>query len=102
MPLLWWSSESSRDIPPWAYYYLVTRLGVPHEVLTGLKCFEHRDFMDGMLTNFIRIYHPEEARRAGIDDFISLDRFPELILWEGWYNQETGEIFLEEKAGRKL
>lgn len=96
MPLLWRTSESLKDIPPWAYFHLVVRLGVAHEILSDLKCFEHRDLVNGVLTTLVRIFHPEEARRAGIRDFASLDQHPELIRWEGWQDPVTGEVFLEQ------
>jgi len=97
MPLLWWTSENLKDIPPWAYSHLVVKLGAAHEILSDLRCFEHRDLVNGVLTTLIRIVHPEEVRRAGVHDFTSLDRHPELIRWEGWLDQDTGEVYLEEK-----
>lgn len=76
-----------------AYSCLVTGVGVPQEVLSGLKYFERRDLINDTLTSLIRIYNPNDARRADIRDFTSFDRYPELILREGRYNQATGENF---------
>jgi len=102
MPLLWWTRDSPRDIPQWAYSYLVTRLNVAHEALRDLKCFERRDLVNSTLSVLIRIFNPEEARRAGVRDFTSLDRHPELIRWEGWQDPATGEVFMEQKGCERL
>jgi len=88
MAWLWQSREGPRDIPQWAYLYLVTQLKVDSDQLTGLKCVERIDVQGNVVLNLIRIYNP--APEVRIRDFAALDEHPELIRYEG-YRELEGE-----------
>jgi hypothetical protein len=45
-----------------------------------------------------RVFNDAQAGAAKIRvrDFTSLDEYPDLILYQGWYNKKTYEVHLEE------
>jgi hypothetical protein len=49
----------------------------------------------------IRIFDEDEARARGIyvHNYYTLDEFEDLLLYEGWFNQEIAYVSLTEKAG---
>ncbi|MFC2019688.1 hypothetical protein ACFLU4_07065 [Chloroflexota bacterium] len=91
MDWLWRSRETPREVAPWAFTYIVVTLGVDPDCLNQLKCVERMGFEGGVLVNLIRIFDPR-ALPPGvrIGDFTSLDKYPELILYEG-YREKVGD-----------
>ena len=93
MTWLWRGSEGPRDIPQWAYINLVTVLKVNPDSLSQLKCVELMDFEGDTLVNLIRIYDPNAAEKIiKIQNFSSLDQYPNLILYEGYREKESGRV----------
>ena len=93
MSWLWRGGAEPREIPQWAYTYLVTTLKVEPDHLSRLKCVEQVNFEGDIPVNLIRIFDPWAlAENTGIKDFASLDRYPELILYEGYMEKESGRI----------
>jgi hypothetical protein len=45
-------------------------------------------------TFYCRVFDDNKTREAGVTvkDWSSLDEYPELILWEGYCDKETGEV----------
>ena len=37
------------------------------------------------------------ATRVQVKDYTSLDDYPELIVYQGWFDKESGEVHFEEK-----
>ena len=102
MDLFWLGGEGPKDIPSWAYMYLVTTLKVPPENTTSLRSVQKVGFWDGKLVTFIRIYNPRASEEAlQVKDFTSLDQHPELILFEGYWEKGGDRVFLECKAAPK-
>ena len=102
MDLFWLGGEGPKEIPSWAYLYLVTTLKVPAENLTGLRSVQKIGFWDGRPVTFIRIYDPRTSEEAWqVKDFTSLDQHPELILYEGYWEKSTNFVLLERRAGSK-
>ncbi len=100
MTWLWRSREGTRDLPIWAHMYLVATLGVANdERLTQLRCVEQMNFEGDVLLNLIRIFDPRTVPEATkLRDFTSLDQHPELILYEGYMEKESGEVHITSRA----
>jgi hypothetical protein len=99
MDLFWLGGEGPKDIPTWVYMYLVTMMKVPSESLTGLRSVQKAGFWEGKPVTFTRIYNPNASEEAWqVKDFTSLDRHPELILYEGYWEKDGNRVFLECKA----
>ena len=102
MDLFWLGGEGPKDVPHWAYMYLVTTLKVPPENLTSLLSVQKVGFWDDKLVTFVRIYGPRASEGAlGVKDFTSLDQHPELILYEGYWEKGSDRVFLERRAAPK-
>ena len=102
MDLFWLGGEGPKDIPGWVYMYLVTTLKVPPENLVGLRSVQKVGFWDGKLVTFVRIYDPRASEQTlQVKDFTSLDLYPELILYEGYWEKVTDRVFLERRAAPK-
>ncbi|MFC2001542.1 hypothetical protein ACFLUZ_03440 [Chloroflexota bacterium] len=102
MDLFWLGGEGPKDIPSWIYMYLVTTLEVLPENLAELRSVQRTGFWESKTVTFIRIYDPqasEEARQ--VKDFTSLDQYPELILYEGYWEKGSNRVYLERKAASK-
>ena len=99
MDLFWLGGEGFKDIPHWAYLYLVTTMKVPPENLAGLRSVERVGFWDGKLVTFFRIYDPRiSEQKLQVKDFTSLGRHPELILYEGYWEKDSNRVSLTGKA----
>jgi hypothetical protein len=102
MDLFWLGGEGPQDIPGWVYMHLVNTLQVPAEKLTGLRSVQKEGFWEGKAVTFIRIYNPNAAEEAWqVKDFASLDDYPALILYEGYWEKSGNNVFLECKAKPK-
>ncbi len=102
MDLFWLGGVGPEDILSWVYMYLVTTLKVPAENLTGLRSVQKMGFWDGKLVTFIRIYNPSASEETlQVKDFTSLDQHPELILYEGYQENDSYCVFLERRAAPK-
>ena len=102
MDLFWLGGQGFKDVPHWAYLYLVTTLKVPPESLTALRSVQKVGFWDGKLVTFVRIYDPRASEQTlQVKDFTSLDLHPELILYEGYWEKVTDRVFLERRAAPK-
>ncbi len=99
MDLFWIGGQRPKDVPYWAYLYLVNTLKVPPENTTSLRSVEKVGLWDGKLVTFVRIYNPRASEEAlRVKDFTSLDQQPELILYEGYWEKGSDYVFLESRA----
>ncbi len=87
---LWVGGEGPSEVPQWAYTHLVTVLNVDTATMMDLKCVQQRDYVGGVLVNLIRIFDLKVEGLVNIEDFSSLDRHPDLILFEG-HREEASE-----------
>jgi len=92
MTWLWRRGEGPKEIPHWAYRYLVVSLKADPDRVSLLKCVEQLDYLEERPVHLIRIFAPDAARGVEIRNFASLDQHPELILYEGHGDMEGGEI----------
>ena len=99
MDLFWLGGEGPKDIPSWAYMYLVTTLKVPPENLIGLRSVQKVGLWDGKPVTFVRIYNPRASEEAWqVKDFTFLDQHPELILYEGYWGKGSDRVSMECKT----
>lgn len=84
--------------------YMISRHGVAVDMLQSLRRVEREavvgDKPVGLI--MIRIFDPATAKEKGvtIDDYGSLDNYPELVLCEGYYRDVDGQavdIHIERK-----
>ncbi|MFH0913758.1 MAG: hypothetical protein V1849_00520 [Chloroflexota bacterium] len=102
MDILWIGGEGPKDVPQWAYLYLVTVLKEPSDDLTRLLCVQKVGFVDGKPVTFIRIYDLRTSEEAlAVRDFVSLDQHPELILYEGYGERGSDRVHLERRKKPK-
>ena len=93
MTWLWRGVDGPRDIPLWAYQYLVITLKVDPDRLSELRCVEQMDFEGGVLVTLVRIFHPKPAKKSiKVKNFASLDQHPDLILYEGHMEKGSGRV----------
>ena len=91
-----------RDLPEAVGRCLVVDLKMDPDVVWNYKAVtrrheDNRDIKD------IRIYNPARADAAGVAvrNFLSLDAFPELVLFEGWLNSKTHQMEIVDKTTEK-
>jgi len=87
--------------------YMVSQHGVIVDTLQNLRRVERDAVIGGkpLGLTMTRIFDPSTARGKGVvvNDYDSLDNYPELILYEGYYREVSGQatdIHLEKKQGK--
>lgn len=96
---LWVGGEGPSEVPQWAYTHLVTVLNLDTATLMDLKCVQQLDYVGGALVNLIRIFDLKAEGLVTIEDFSSLDRHPEMILFEGYQEKASEKV---EMVSRRL
>ncbi len=88
--------ESVKKIEGDLWQYFVNKQHVPLDILRNMRLVERDATVGGMLVGLImfRIFQPNAAKEKGItiDSYRSLDNYPELILFEGYYQITNGQI----------
>ena len=99
MDWLWLGGQGDGEVPWWAGWHLTTEFKVTSENLNRLRSVQKVGFRQGKPVTFIRIYDPNASEEAWrVNDFSSLDQHPELILYEGYREKESSQVFLERGA----
>jgi hypothetical protein len=99
MDIVWLGGEGPGDIPTLVHLYLVTTLEVPAEDLVGLRSVLRAGYLDGKPVTFVRIYDPRSSEEAWqVKDFISLDKYPQFILYEGYWENSSDRVYLERRT----
>jgi hypothetical protein len=83
-------------LPVTAARYLTVQLGHNQAWVKGLKCVMRiKDDMEN--TYELRVFDDILADENGvqIESYHSLDSYPELIIYEGWINQDADIAFLK-------
>jgi hypothetical protein len=82
-------NKAVREIKGTLFQYMVNKQHVPLDLLHNLRLIERevRIGDEPVALTMFRIFHPAATKERGvtIDDFNSLDSYPELILYEGYY-----------------
>jgi len=102
MGLFWLGGQGFKDVPHWAYLYLVTTLKLPPEDLVGLRSVQKVGLWNDKLVTFVRIYDPRASEQTlQVEDFTSLDLHPEFVLYEGYWEKASDRVFLEHRPTLK-
>lgn len=74
---------------PWAYLH--KERGLTGEQLVNLKQAKADGEVDGLPATLVRIFDPAAAKEKGVtvEDYHSLNNYPELILYEGYYRTKS-------------
>jgi hypothetical protein len=99
-----WSKETDagvaklpkpRDLPQLIGQYMVTKLKEEPDTIWNYKAVVLT--REGSKTAFyVRVFNPAAADARGIrvTNYTSLDAAADLILFQGWYDKETGKVEL--------
>ena len=104
---MFWNRKSSKgeekasgpkEIPVAVQQYLMTEKQMPADLTKLLKALLRKSSTEEA-TYQIRIFDESEAiaRQIQVKDYSSLDEFPDLVLYEGWFHEGGKQISLEEK-----
>jgi len=85
-----------REIPDRVGMYLVTQLKLDPDWVWSLKC-ALRPKADKKNDFDIRIFNPATADGKGVNvlNYNSLDLHPDMILFSGSFNRNTGSVLIE-------
>ncbi len=85
-----------RDLPQQIGMYLVTRLKLDPDWVWNLKCVM-RPKADVKRVFEIKVFNPATAAGKGVSvsSFSTLDQHPDLILFHGSFNKNTGNVEME-------
>lgn len=93
MTRFWLGGKGPREIAHWAYMYLVTNLKIEPDYLSQMKSVEQMSFEGDTPVILIRIFDPKALPKTTvIENFVSLDQHPDLIIFEGHMEKESGKI----------
>ncbi|MFH1983933.1 MAG: hypothetical protein ABIL58_19000 [Pseudomonadota bacterium] len=99
-----WSKEADsnvtklprpRDLPQLVGQYMVTKLKEDPDTIWNYKAVVMP--REGSKTIFfVRIFNPAEADSRGVrvTDYNSLETAADLILFQGWYDKDSGKVEL--------
>ncbi len=86
-----------RAIPGPVLNYLVAERKMDPDLVKLLKAVERKSTTDAGFN--IRVFDDSEAmaRKIQVKDYTSLDECPDLIIYEGWFDERAKQVKLEEK-----
>ena len=85
-----------KELPDRVGRFLVTQLKLDPDWVWSLKCVMRLE-VDKKNVFDIRIFNPATASSKGVRvaNFNSLDAHPDIILFFGSFNKNTGDVFIE-------
>jgi len=103
---MFWGKKSAKDegklsrpkaIPGPVLNYLVAERKMDPDLVKLLKAVQSKSTTEGAFN--IRVFDDSEAiaRKVQVNDYTSLDECPELIIYEGGYDEGAKQVKLEEK-----
>jgi hypothetical protein len=103
---MFWDKKSTKEegklsgpkpIPGLVQNYLVADRKMEPNLVKLLKTVERKSSNDG--TFAIRVFDDSEAiaMKAQVKDYTTLDECPDLVIYEGWYDEKAKQVQLEEK-----
>jgi len=86
-----------RAIPGPVLNYLVAERKMDPDLVKFLKAVERKSTTEA--ASNIRVFDDSEAmaKKVQVKDYTSLDECPDLIIYEGWFDEGARQIQLEEK-----
>ncbi len=94
-----------REIPGAVQSYLVAEKKMDPDLVKLLKAVVRKNGNgNGNNSSHIRIFDESEglARKVQVKDYTSLDEYPDLIIYEGWFDEGAKQVKLEEKNKASL
>jgi len=87
-----------KEIPEVAQHYLVTQGKMGPDLVKLLKAVLRKSITEETGFN-IRVFDDSEALARGVQvqGYTSLDECPDLIIYEGWFDEGAKQVKLEEK-----
>jgi len=103
---MFWAEKSTKEegklsgpraIPGPVLNYLVAERKMDLDLVKFLKAVERKGTTEAALN--IRVFDDSEALARGVQvkDYTSLDECPDLIIYEGWFDERAKQVKLEEK-----
>jgi hypothetical protein len=88
-----------KSIPEPVGRYLVVHMGKDPDWVWNLQA-AIRMREEKPNTFYFRVFDPSKASasRISVRDYTSLEKTPQLILFEGWYDKKLFEVHMEEKG----
>lgn len=88
-----------KEMPEPVGRHLVVKLNKDPDWVWNLKVVL-RPRADSKTTVDVRVFDETQAGSSGLHvrDYLSLDSHPHLILYEGWFDKQTGNIDIKEKV----
>ena len=88
-----------KEIPQLVGQYLVVEFKKDPDWVWDLKAVV-RKRPESKSSYNVRVFDEYQARlkKVGVKDYTSLDGHPDLILYEGWFDDKTAKVQLEEKS----
>jgi len=89
-----------KEIPAFVGKYLVDQKKRGPDWVRKFKAVVRRN-PKGEKTFDIRIFDENQAavKKVTVKDYTSLDERPELVIYEGWFDEKSRQVELEEKPG---
>ncbi len=87
-----------REIPGPVQSYLVAERKIDPDLVKLLKAVIHKGETGEAPLN-IRVFDNSEAlaKKVQVKDYTSLDEHPDLMIYEGWFDERSKQVKLEEK-----
>ncbi len=103
---MFWGKKSTKEegklsgpraIPGPVLNYLVAERKMDPDLVKFLKAVERKSTTEAAFN--IRVFDDSEAiaRNIQVKDYTSLDECPDLIIYEGWFDERAKQVKLEEK-----
>ena len=103
---MFWGKKSAKEegklpgpsqIPGLVQNYLVTERKMSPDLVKLLRALESKGTTGGTVN--IRVFDESEAiaKKVKVKDYTSLEEHPDLILYEGWFEEAAKQVKLEEK-----
>ena len=98
MHFKFWHSANAGKLSPQVKAYMERKFDLIPEYLQQLRCFEHQGVFKEKPVTYLRIFSPWLAKERGVvpTSYADLDRYPELILYEG-HIAENGEVYVADR-----
>jgi hypothetical protein len=86
-----------KEIPGPVQNYLVAERKIDPDLVKLLKAVERKSTTGAGFN--IRVFDDSEAiaKKVQVKDYTSLDEYPDLIIYEGWFDEGSKQVKLEEK-----
>jgi len=87
-----------KEIPVIVQHYMVTETKMGPDLVKLFKAVVRKSLIDETGFN-IRVFDDSEAlaKEVQVKDYTSLDDCPDLIIFEGWFDERTKQVKLAEK-----